>query len=243
MKVHLAIAVSFLFASASYAAGASWGYEGEGAPERWGELSPEFSACSKGVNQSPINIKGAVKANLPPLKLRLAAGAQKIVNNGHTVQVSVSQGNVLTLDGEDFELQQFHFHTSSENQINGQSFPVEAHFVYKNKDGQLAVVGLMFKEGKENLPLASAWSVLPAEQGEPAELAKPVDLASLLPKKRTYYRFSGSLTTPPCSEGVRWLVLEEMSSISKEQVEKLAAAVHRNNARPVQPLNGRLIVR
>ncbi len=242
MKKAFAFALPLVFALTAHAESAHWGYEGQDAPEHWGELSPEFALCTKGVNQTPVNIKGALKAGLTPLKLNFAQGGQQIVNNGHTVQINVVPGNTLTLDGDaSFELQQFHFHTPSENQINGHSFPLETHFVYKNKDGELAVLALMLKEGSGNSQLERAWSVLPQQQSEPAALAKPIDIRALLPKKLDYYRFSGSLTTPPCSEGVRWLVLRETVAASKEQIEQFAGAVHHHNNRPLQPLHGRVI--
>ncbi|MCL2831217.1 MAG: carbonic anhydrase [Betaproteobacteria bacterium] len=220
-----------------------WGYEGEGAPEHWGKLSPEFSMCAAGVNQTPVNIEGALKAGLTPLELHYKNGPQTIVNNGHTVQVNVSGGNLLKLDGKPFELQQFHFHTPSENHVGGKSFPLEAHFVYKGTEGELAVLALMFEEAKTgNKQLDEAWKAMPKEKGEPAPLKKEVDIQALLPKHLAYYRFSGSLTTPPCTEGVRWLVLKESASISREQVEQFSAAVHHHNNRPLQPLHGRIIV-
>jgi len=248
MKKTLIFALPFaamMFAQATQAAGPaghSWGYEGEGAPEHWGKLSPEFDMCSRGLNQTPINIEGTLRVGLKPLQLQYKGGPQTIVNNGHTVQVNVSGGSTLQLDGKTFELLQLHFHTPSENLINGQSFPLEAHFVHKSPEGELAVLGVMYKQGNANKQLEEIWKAMPKEKGEPTPLPKEVDVQTLLPKQLAYYRFSGSLTTPPCSEGVRWLVLKEPLSISKEQVEQFAAVVHHHNSRPVQPLNGRLIV-
>ncbi|MCL2657278.1 MAG: carbonic anhydrase [Betaproteobacteria bacterium] len=219
-----------------------WGYEGDGAPERWGQLSPEFAMCGIGVNQTPINIEGALKAGVKPLQLDFKNGPQTIVNNGHTVQVNVSGGSTLKMDGKTFELQQFHFHTPSENLIEGKSFPLEAHFVFKNAEGELAVLALMFQDGKANAQLEEIWKAMPKEKGDPMALPKEVNAHALLPKSLAYYRFSGSLTTPPCTEGVRWLVLKEATHISKEQVAQFAAVVHQRNNRPVQPLHGRVIV-
>jgi carbonic anhydrase len=241
MKKTLVACLPLLFALTAHAEDAHWAYDGEGAPEHWGELSPEFALCSKGQNQTPVDIKGALKAGLTPLHLHFAAGAQQIVNNGHTVQINVAPGSTLTLDGDSFALQQFHFHTPSENHINGHAFPLEAHFVFKDKDGELAVLAMMFKEGKENQQLAQAWKNMPKEKGDPSALAAPVDIHALLPKKLAYYRFSGSLTTPPCSEGVRWLVLHDSGTASKAQIEHFAEAVHHHNNRPLQPLHGRVI--
>jgi len=248
MKKTLLFALPFaamIFAQATQAAepaGQSWGYEGDGAPENWGKLSPEFDMCARGLNQTPVNIEGALKTGLKPLQLQYKGGPQAIVNNGHTVQVNVSGGSTLQLDGKTFELLQLHFHTPSENLIKGKSFPLEAHFVHKSPEGELVVLGVMYKEGNANKPLGEIWTVMPKEKGEPTPLAKEVDVKALLPKQLAYYRFSGSLTTPPCTEGVRWLVLKEALTISKEQAEQFAAAVHHHNSRPVQPLYGRIIV-
>ncbi|MCX8737758.1 carbonic anhydrase [Gilliamella sp. wkB292] len=219
-----------------------WGYEGEDKPENWGKLSPEFSTCENGKNQSPINIEHVFKTHHDKLKLVFKPGKQEIINNGHTIQVNVGEGNTLQIDNEVFTLQQFHFHAPSENEIKGKQFPMEAHFVYKNKNGELAVVALMFNKGKTNPELAKAWQQIPTEVEATATLTQPVDIKALLPNRLDFYRFSGSLTTPPCTEGVRWIVLEQESSVSTEQIEKFHSIMHHDNNRPVQPLNGRVIV-
>lgn len=219
-----------------------WGYEGEDKPENWGKLSPEFSTCENGKNQSPINIEHVFKTHHDKLKLVFKLGKQEIINNGHTIQVNVGEGNTLQIDNEVFTLQQFHFHAPSENEIKGKQFPMEAHFVYKNKNGELAVVALMFNKGKTNPELAKAWQQIPTEVEATATLTQPVDIKALLPNRLDFYRFSGSLTTPPCTEGVRWIVLEQESSVSTEQIEKFHSIMHHDNNRPVQPLNGRVIV-
>lgn len=219
-----------------------WGYEGEDKPENWGKLSPEFSTCENGKNQSPINIEHVFKTHHDKLKLVFKPGKQEIINNGHTIQVNVGEGNTLQIDNEVFTLQQFHFHAPSENEIKGKQFPMEAHFVYKNKNGELAVVALMFNKGKTNPELAKAWQQIPTEVEAMATLTQPVDIKALLPNRLDFYRFSGSLTTPPCTEGVRWIVLEQESSASAEQIEKFHSIMHHDNNRPIQPLNGRIIV-
>lgn len=219
-----------------------WGYEGEDKPENWGKLSPEFSTCENGKNQSPINIEHVFKTHHDKLKLVFKPSKQEIINNGHTIQVNVGEGNTLQIDNEVFTLQQFHFHAPSENEIKGKQFPMEAHFVYKNKNGELAVVALMFNKGKTNPELAKAWQQIPTEVEATATLTQPVDIKALLPNRLDFYRFSGSLTTPPCTEGVRWIVLEQESSASAEQIEKFHSIMHHDNNRPVQPLNGRVIV-
>ncbi|OCF93341.1 carbonic anhydrase [Gilliamella sp. wkB7] len=219
-----------------------WGYEGQEKPENWGKLSPEYSTCENGKNQSPINIDHALKTEHENLKFSFKPSKQEIINNGHTVQVNVSGDNQLILDDQIFTLQQFHFHTPSENTIKGKSYPMEAHFVYKNKDGELTVVALMFNNGEANPEIAKAWQQMPAEIDNKTILEKTVDIKTLFPKKLDYYRFSGSLTTPPCSEGVRWIVLEQAVTASDEQIQKFHSIMHHNNNRPVQSLNGRVIV-
>lgn len=233
--------------AASFSIGATeqpvhWGYEGQESPEHWGELSPDFTLCEIGKNQSPINIQGALKANHCKLALAFQQGKQQIINNGHTIQINVSEGNTLHLDKETFMLQQLHFHSPSENEIDGKQFPLEGHFVYKNKDGSLAVLALMFKTGKANPELAKAWQQIPTRVGQTTMLTHPIDIKALLPEKFDFYRFSGSLTTPPCSEGVIWMVLEQPVSASDEQIRQFLSALHHTNNRPVQPLNGRIII-
>ena len=218
-----------------------WSYKGETAPDNWAKVDQSFQRCS-GYNQSPINITNTVKAELDALKFDYHATTQTIVNNGHTVQVDFSNGGNLYLDGDVFALKQFHLHTPSENQINGQSYPLEAHFVHMNKDGALAVVGVMYKQGLENMSLARLWEQMPKTAHQKLDLVKKVKSDDFLPKNRAYYRFSGSLTTPPCTEGVRWLIFKEIQSASPEQIKLFADLMDHNNSRPVQPLHGRMIL-
>ncbi|WP_206057755.1 carbonic anhydrase [Nissabacter sp. SGAir0207] len=219
-----------------------WGYEGEGAPAHWGTLSQDFSLCEYGKNQSPIDIHDALKAHPRPLKVSYPKAPESMVNNGHTLQISVPEGNKVTLDGEAFRLQQFHFHAPSENTLNGESFPMEMHLVHKDADGEMAVVAVMFKLGKANPVLEALWQQMPQQVDQPVALTKALDLNGLLPHSLTHYRFSGSLTTPPCSEGVRWLVLKQPQTLSEAQLEKFKQLMHHNNNRPVQPLHGRVVV-
>lgn len=233
--------------AASFSAGAEkyslhWGYEGQESPVHWGKLSPDFSLCETGKNQSPVNIQGALKTHHSKPVLVFQQGKQKIINNGHTIQINVSEDSTLHLDGETFALQQFHFHAPSENEIDGKQFPLEGHFVYKNKGGSLIVLALMFKEGTANLQLAKAWHQMPTKVDQTAMLTQSVDINALLPENVGVYRFSGSLTTPPCSEGVTWMVLEQSVSVSAEQVRQFRSVLQHANNRPVQPLNGRVII-
>lgn len=221
-----------------------WGYTGHNTPETWGSLSPKYHTCSDGLNQSPINVTSSIHdTSFKPLELTYTKnGSKEIVNNGHTVQVNMEPGDTLVVDGITFELKQFHFHTPSENHIEGKSFPLEAHFVHLDKDGNIAVVALMFEEGAENTELAKVWAQMPQKAGDKNEL-KLSDIASvLLPKDQHYYRFNGSLTTPPCTEGVRWFVLKTPVTISKKQVEQFKHIMHHANNRPIQKTNARIII-
>lgn len=240
------ILVAALFsASCTAVAGGSthWTYTGHPGPEHWGELSPAFATCAAGKNQSPVDLTGFTEAELTPISFDYRSAGNEILNNGHTVQVNVKPGSHITVNGHIYELGQFHFHTPSKNHINGKSFPMEAHFVHADKDGNLAVVAVMFDEGNANAELAKAWAEMPMKAGDEQLLNTAVNPASLLPANRDYYRFSGSLTTPPCSEGVTWLVMQDSLPASAAQVAKFAKALPGPNNRPLQPLNARLIVR
>ena len=219
-----------------------WGYAGHAGPSNWGELSPQFAACRDGKNQSPVDIAAVVDAPLPPLALAYGSAATSVVNNGHTVQFNFAPGSVLKVDGLSFELKQLHFHTPSENRIDGKSYPLEAHLVHASSDGQLAVVAVLYQPGSDNAVLADSWAQLPMQASEPLPLSVALKAQDLLPAARDYYRYNGSLTTPPCTEGVRWLVMKEHPQISQKQVEHFMAAVGQPNNRPVQPYHARQVV-
>ena len=225
---------------------AHWGYTGHNNPTQWGELSPKYAMCSQGKNQSPINlvINDSKETNLQDITFSYKTDSHTVLNNGHTIQVNVDAGSTIMIDGKTFELKQFHFHTPSENEINGKHFPLEAHFVHLDKEGNIAVVALMFEEGKSNPILEKVWDKMPAkEEDKNLFTLSSADVNALLPEDKAYYRFSGSLTTPPCSEGVRWFVLKKPVSVSKEQVEKFLHTMHHPNNRPVQGLNARKVLR
>ena len=219
-----------------------WTYEGKQGPDNWAKLSPEFAACETGRNQSPVNIENTMRASLKPLRGIQKFPAKDIVNNGHTVQVNFKEGNMLVLDSAPYQMKQVHFHAPSENTINNKSYPLEAHFVHADAKGNLTVIGVMFKEGEANPGLEKLWSQLPGKEGEPIMLKNRVIPSELIPENRAYYRFSGSLTTPPCSEGVRWLLMKTPMTASKAQIEAFERAVKHHNNRPVQALNGRVII-
>lgn len=220
-----------------------WGYTGHGSPEKWAELSPKNSMCGVGKNQSPINVVSSLDAQLDAIALDYKTASIDVVNNGHTIQVNIANGSTLVVDNITFSLKQFHFHTPSENHIEGKSFPLEAHFVHLDKDNNIAVLALMFEEGAENVALAKIWSKMPQNADEKTTLELADIANALLPANRDYYRFNGSLTTPPCTEGVRWLVLKTPVTISKAQVEKFLHTMHHPNNRPIQAENARVIIK
>ncbi len=220
---------------------AHWGYEGDTGPAHWASLNEDYALCGLGQNQSPVNLSGFVEADLPALDMRYGTPGKEVVNNGHTIQVNMAAGSVLRVDGQDFALKQFHFHAPSENQLNGQSFPMEAHLVHAAADGHLAVVAVFFKKGQANPAVEKVWPNMPTKPGKQT-LAKTVDVNELLPASRDYFRFNGSLTTPPCSEGVRWFVMKQPVEASPVQIEQFRKVMHHANNRPVQPLNARVIL-
>lgn len=236
----IAMGMMLLSGVACASSGAAWEYSGDTGPDKWAKLSPEYGACA-GSNQSPINLTGFIDAKLAPIVFDYKVGSANILNNGHTVQVNTLPGDFITVDNIQFELKQFHFHVPSENLIHGKSFPMEAHLVHADKHGNLAVVAVMVTEGAANKALEKAWAQMP-EKGEMHDLTADISPLEILPANRDYYRFNGSLTTPPCSEGVRWLVMKQPISASKAQIEKFLAVVHHHNNRPVQPVNARPVL-
>ncbi len=233
-KLVLAMSLSAICGAAQ---AAHWGYEGEHGPEHWGNVS---KICEQGLNQSPINLTSMVDAKLSPLDISYSGTVTALTNNGHSLQATVEGANTLTIDGIDFELKQFHFHTPSENTIDNQYFPLEGHFVHADKDGNLAVISVMFKMGEQNQQLASLTETLPAKDKTVA-LKHPFAVKDMLPSYSAYYRFNGSLTTPPCSEGVRWIVLKDVKVLSEQQEQALSDVMGENN-RPVQATNARVVL-
>jgi carbonic anhydrase len=243
LVISSAVAGLWLATAACAGEHAHWTYSGAEGPEHWGGLDAAYSACASGRNQSPVDLTGMVEGELPALRLSYQPGGQEVVNNGHTVQINYAPGSTLEVDGHSFELKQFHFHAPSENVIEGKPFPMEAHFVHADAAGNLAVISVMFKVGAGNAELAKAWAQMPEAAGGKHALAAPVSATALLPAGHDYYRFNGSLTTPPCSEGVVWLVMKDTATASQAQVEKFMHAMHHPNNRPVQPLNARVVVK
>jgi carbonic anhydrase len=221
-----------------------WTYEGPDGPSHWAQLDPAYRACEAGHRQSPIDIhrKEASPKDLPPLLFEYHASPLDIVDNGHTVQVNYAPGSALVIGGARYELVQFHFHHPAEESFDGKRFDLVAHLVHRNAKGELAVVAIPLKEGRQNPLIAALWSNLPKKGDHSEEHSKiAINVAELIPADHHYYAFSGSLTTPPCSEGVRWSVLEAPMEVSKAQIEAFADR-YPNNARPVQKLKGREVL-
>jgi carbonic anhydrase len=243
MKLKCMIAAMLLpVAFSSYAGGSAphWEYGGKHGPAAWGEMDTAFADCKLGKVQSPIDIREAKKGDLTPLAFGYNATGAEVINNGHTIQINLADAGAVTLDGVPYKLLQFHFHTPSEERVDGKSYPLVAHMVHKSADGKLAVVGVMLKEGKENAVLKAVFKNLPKTEGGKSALADKFNAADMLPAGQAYYKYMGSLTTPPCSEGVRWQVMKEPIEVSKEQI-KAFQALYKMNARPVQPMNGRTL--
>lgn len=225
------------------AAAPHWEYAGHHGPTHWGEMQKDFETCGLGKHQSPIDIrKSEKKDDLPALTFEYTGSPLKIVNNGHTVQVNIGEGGGVKIGDHAYKLAQFHFHTPSEERIKGKPTSMVAHLVHKDEAGKLAVVALLIKQGKENATLKPVFDNMPMSAGPVHSVeGLSINVADLLPAKQGYFHFEGSLTTPPCSEGVSWYVLSTPVEASTEQIKSFQT-LYKNNARPVQPLNGRTVV-
>lgn len=222
-----------------------WSYNGDTGPEHWGRIDFAFSACADGTEQSPIDIEltnGQINKSLTEIKINYSPTAFTLMNNGHTIQANDATGrNNIIVKDEEYILMQMHFHKPSEHQFNGNNFEMEGHLVHQNKEGKLAVLGFLINAGNENKELEKIWSTLPQEKTEKdVILDKTINLENLLPKERKLFSYSGSLTTPPCSEEVKWFVLEQPIELSKEQINAFGS-IFPHNSRPIQPLNERTV--
>ena len=219
---------------------AHWSYAGEGGPDKWGMMKPEFSTCSQGVRQSPIDIRSGVKVDLEPIQFDYRPSGFRVVDNGHTIQVNVGGGNSIEVQGRRYDLLQFHFHRPSEERIDGRQFDMVAHLVHKDPEGRLAVVAVLLERGQVHPLLQTVWNNLPLEKGEEVAAKAAIDMNHLLPPDRRYFTYMGSLTTPPCSEGVLWLVMQQPAPIAPDQIN-VFSRLYPMNARPIQSASGRLI--
>ena len=217
-----------------------WSYEGSAGPEGWGQMKPEFAKCSSGSRQSPIDIRDGIKVSLDAVQFDYKPSAFRVVDNGHTVQVNVGAGNSIEVMGRRYELLQFHFHRPSEERVNGKQFDMVVHLVHKDLEGRLAVVAVLLERGSALPIVQSVWNNLPLEKGDEVAAKLPLDMSALLPGERSYFTYMGSLTTPPCSEGVLWMVMKNPVQISAEQIG-IFGRLYPMNARPIQSASGRLI--
>ncbi|MBK7842286.1 MAG: carbonic anhydrase family protein [Bdellovibrionales bacterium] len=219
---------------------AHWSYNGLTGPQLWGDLDPAFQLCKTGDNQSPIDLKWTKPQEKRPIEIKYQASQLRIIDNGHTIQVNADPGSLIRINGTDYELLQLHFHSESEHTLSGKRYPMEVHFVHRAKDGQHAVLGRMITIGKKSDPfIEKILSHLPKEKNQELIVSgQTVDFSLGLPKEKTYYNYSGSLTTPPCTEGVDWNFLNTPLTISKDQLSTFRS-IYANNARPIQQKNNR----
>ena len=236
--------------SATSARPVHWSYTEEGGPAGWGKLSPVYAACDSGKSQSPVDLLSDAPEGSPKWKieykttsLRIAHNQQvdELINNGHTIQVSPEKGSTITYEGKLYELKQFHFHTPSEHTINGKHFPMEIHLVHQADDNSLAVIGVLVMEGKHNKNFDQLIKYLPNVPGEKkTHDSVKIEIGITVPKHLYAYHYIGSLTTPPCSGNVQWMVLKNPIAMSKDQITEFSSRM-KNNNRPVQPMNDRTL--
>ena len=220
--------------------GPAWAYSGPLGPQAWPTLHPSFSLCGSGQRQSPIDIRDGLPLDLESVDFDYRPGFFSVTDNGHTVNVQVGAGNAIEVGARRYELTGFHFHMPGEERVDGRSFALSVHLVHRDAQGRLAVVALVAEEGPENPAVQTVWNHLPLERGEFVAASVEFNPAALLPQRRGYFTYMGSLTTPPCTEGVLWIVMQQPIQVSPQQLA-IFARLHPMNARPVQPLNDRVI--
>jgi carbonic anhydrase len=218
----------------------TWDYSGSGGPENWGRIKPEFAKCASGTRQSPIDIHDGIKVDLDAVQFDYKPGVFRVVDNGHTVQVNVAPGSSIDVMGRHYELERFDFQRPSEERIDGHQFEMGVHLIHKDADGHQAVVALLLERGSAQPIVQSVWNNLPLEKGDELAARAPFNPGDLLPAERGYFTYMGSLTAPPCSENVLWMVMKQPVQVSAEQIA-IFARLYPMNARPVQSASGRLI--
>ena len=219
---------------------AEWGYSGDTGPGHWGDLSPDYVLAKTGQQQSPIDLTGSTGGDSMPLRFDYHASQIDLVYNGHTIEEIENQKSLLLIDEREFALEQFHFHSPSEHTVDGKHFAMEMHLVHKSSDDTVAVVAVFIEEGEDNAAFDAVWDYLPTEANRERTQPTTVDAGALLPESRQHFSYTGSFTTPPCTEDVQWIVMKDSVALSKEQITRFRAIIDHNN-RPVQPLNGRTV--
>ena len=218
-----------------------WSYDGEGGPAFWAELDPAFALCATGRRQSPIDIRGGVAVELEPIRFDYRPSDFAVIDDGHTILARLAPGNTMAVGGRRFALRQMHFHHPAEERIDGRRFDMSLHLVHEDDEGRLAVLALLLQRGDEPQPVVQrVWNDLPLERGVEQPASQPIDPAALLPADRAYATYMGSLTTPPCSEDVLWLVMRQPLSVTQAQID-VFTHLYPMNARPLQSAAGRLI--
>ena len=240
LKALAGLALCPICAPAGFAA--DWSYEGEHGPTHWGDLDAASKICSTGHQQSPVDIGANFRANVSRLGIAWGKRSDTIVNNGHTIQLNIADGSTLKVGNETYKLLQFHFHRPSEHKFAGKSFPMEVHFVHQAASGALGVIGAMMVAGRPNPVFKIIVDTMPQQAGPPVKAAPGTDPNGLLPANRRYFNYEGSLTTPPCSETVTWMVLENPISVAEADIAAFAK-LYPMNARPVQNLFRRYLLR
>jgi carbonic anhydrase len=220
--------------------GTHWSYEGQLGPANWSKINSEWSKCGTGNRQSPIDLRDGMKVDLEQIVFDYKPTSFSVIDNGHTIQVTMAGGNFITIMNRSFELLQFHFHRPSEERINGKGFEMVAHLVHRDAEGKLAVVAVLLERGKAQSVIQTVWNNLPLEKNDTVTPSVVLDVNDLLPARRDYFTYMGSLTTPPCSEGVLWLVMKEPVQASPQQMA-LFSRLYPLNARPIQASSGRVI--
>ena len=219
----------------------SWDYGDAEGPSHWGELKPEFAPCRIGHRQSPVDIHNPQKADLPPIRFDYKPSPLHIIDNGHTIMINYAAGSSISIGEKTYVLKQFHFHRPSEETINGKGYEMSLHLVHADQDGNLAVVAVLLERGDDNRLVHELWNDFPKEKEQEATFPQTqINAAELLPVERGYYTYPGSLTTPPCSENVTWFVLKHPVTMSSAEIEQFAK-LYRHDARPTQPLYGRVV--
>jgi carbonic anhydrase len=218
----------------------TWAYDGDTGPANWGKINASWTKCGTGNRQSPIDLRDGMKVDLEQIAFDYRSSGFNVIDNGHTIQVGVGLGNYITVQNRTYELQQFHFHRPSEEKINGRGTEMVVHLVHKDGEGNVAIIAVLLERGAPNGMIQTVWNNLPLEKNQAVTPVVALDVNDILPKKRDYFTFMGSLSEPPCTEGVLWLVMKQPMPASPAQMA-LFSRLYPLNARPIQPGGGRVV--